>query len=141
MSKDAGTQEPLFDLPEDAKEEPQLSDLAGHLMLLRPTSTKKVDTSFGAADVTVADVVAITPGGKLLSMPQTFIFWKGVQDQLAGKLGSGRWVAGILRQGAGRNAKAWSLGTPTQSEQGRLSDVMASKEFLAIVEDTAETPF
>ena len=128
-------EQPLFDLPEDVKEDPQLSDLNGQLMLIRPTSTKKVDTSFGPADVTVADVVAVGPNGKLTVLPQTFIFWKGVQDQIAGKLGTNRWVAGILRQGAGKNAKAWSLGAPTAGEQMRLADVMNSGEFRAIVED------
>lgn len=131
----------LFDLPDEAKEDAQLSDFAGSLVLIRPTSTKKVETSFGATDVTVADVVAISSAGKLVSMPNTFIFWKGVQDQLASKLGTHRWVAGVLRQGAGKNSKAWSLGVPTDGERQRLTDVMASKEFLGLMEDLNEEPF
>ena len=138
---DTAQQAPLFDLPDEAKEEAQLSDFAGHLMLLRPTTTKSVDTSFGPADVTVADVVVILPSGKLTSLPQTFIFWKGVNEQLGRAIGTGRWVAGILRQGAGRNSKAWSLGAPTAGEQSRLADVMNSAEFRGIVHETADEPF
>ena len=137
----AEEQIPLFDLPDEAKDEPQLSDFNGHLMLLRPTGTKTVDTSFGASDVTVADVVAITPAGKLVSLPQTYIFWKGVNDQLARAVGTNRWVAGILRQGAGRNSKAWSLGAPTAGEQARLADVMNSAEFRSIVHANSDEPF
>lgn len=135
------TQEALFDLPDEAKEDPQLSDFAGHLMLLRPTATKTVDTSFGPADVTVSDVVVITPAGKLVSLPNTFIFWKSVQEQIANRLGTNRWVAGILRQGAGKNAKAWSLGAPTAGEQMRLADIMNSPEFRGIMHETADEPF
>lgn len=134
-------QDPLFDLPDEAKDEPQLSDFNGILMLFRPTGTKMVDTSFGPSDVTIADVVVITPAGKLVSLPQTFIFWKGVQEQLARALGTNRWVAGILRQGAGRNNKAWSLGAPTVGEQMRLADVMNSAEFRGIVDQNADVPF
>lgn len=132
---------PLFDLPDEAVEAPQLSDFNGNLMLIRPDSSKTVDTSFGPADVTVADVVVVTQSGKLVSLPETFIFWKGVTDQLASRLGSSRWVAGILRQGAGKNAKAWSLGAPTAGEQTRLAGVMESPEFLAIVHGSDEEPF
>lgn len=135
------TQEPLFDLPDEAQEPLQLSDLAGHLMFFRPTATKKVDTSFGASDVTVADIVAVQPNGKLLSMPDTYIFWRGVNEQLSSKLGSGRWVAGILRQGAGKNSKAWSLGAPSAVEQGRLADIINSGEFREIVNGLNEEPF
>lgn len=139
------SQAPPFASPDDAPSD-RLGDYDDSLMLIWPLSTKTVDTEFGASDVTEAHVTVALEGGKVVTLPNSLIFWKSVRSQLERFVGTDQAVAGKLVQGAGRNKKAFSLLAATAADHPALMAALDHPSTVAMlkgetkIEDAAE-PF
>lgn len=129
--------EPLFDDADGIAPSQNLGDYDNRLVLVLPLEEGVLSTTFGNSDVIWSDVMIYNPAGPwtrapLVWLPNTPVFWKGIQKQIGGKVGKGRWVAGRLRQ-LSRKDKAWALQDLQASERDLLAEVMNSPEFAELV--------
>jgi hypothetical protein len=111
----------------------------GDLLVLQVQDVKRgMETSFGPADVIVADVHVVEPDGTVsASYPETFLFGTVLFSQLREK--RGRTVLGVLEQGEkkpGKNAP-WRLADATDAQEAVALRAMASKPDAAEPESAA----
>jgi hypothetical protein len=123
----------LWDNPEETVPTPKLftaSDAKDHLVLLKPIKTDTIAVTVPSkedarvketrdSDVTYCDLIMVQLNPPVLHKDVP-IFWTRVREQLEPKVGSGRWIAGRLRQGNPKdktvNQKEWWM------EQSRKTD-------------------
>lgn len=96
------------------------AELEGTLLLIKPLATEEnISTAFGEANAVRANVVALDGPSKGEEFNDTLIFPKGLQAQVKGNCGTGRFNLGRLGKGNAKPGQSapWLLGDPTDADK------------------------
>ena len=96
------------------------AEIEGSLLLIKPIKAEEgIQTAFGEAAAVRADLTVLDGPQKGEEYNDTLIFPKGLQAQVKGNCGTGRFNLGRLGKGQAKPGQSapWLLGDPTDQDK------------------------